>query len=217
MSMEDIMKALMQSSTGTQQQASGGSGLGGLLGGLLGGGQQSAGGDALSQAIGGLLGGGQQSGGSAVGQLLGGLEQIIGGQAGTGQPLSAATGTAPSTSDPVMVLLQPFVDKLAAKVGISPAIATVIVSIALKYLVQSHPSTPGASPLDLGSVMQSLASGSGIDQSTLQSSGMVNDVMQATGLNQQQAVKSLNTTFNVLGKSVKGAGVSGKATLKKKK
>jgi hypothetical protein len=39
--------------------------------------------------------------------------------------------------------------------------------------------------------------------------------MQTTGLNQQQATKTLNTTFSVLGKSVKGKGVAGKATLKK--
>jgi hypothetical protein len=85
-----------------------------------------------------------------------------------------------------------------------------IVSIALHYLVQSSPTTPGASPLDLGNVMQTLASGGKISPGTLQSSGMVNDVMQATGLNEQQAVKSLNTTFSVLAAPVKGKGGSGR-------
>ena len=33
---------------------------------------------------------------------------------------------------------------------------------------------------------------------------MVSDVMQATGLNKQQAVKSLDTTFGVLGAHVNG-------------
>lgn len=97
-----------------------------------------------------------------------------------------------SAGNPIMSLLQPVVNQLAAKAGISPEIATVVTSIALHYLLQSHPSTPGASPLNLGSVMQTLASGGQVNPNTLQKSGMVNDVMQATGLNQQQAVRSLN-------------------------
>ena len=250
MSMQDIMKALMQSTAGTAQQSSGGSDalsqvLGGLLGGaqqsggqqgsaqgggadmlsqvvggLLGGSQQGGasqgGGDMLSQAIGGLLGGGQQSGGAAgVGQLMGGLQQIIGGTPGTGQQLPLGGGNmSMGSNDPIMGLLQPVVNQLAAKAGISPQIATIIASIAVHYLLQSHPNTPGASPLNLGNVMQTLASGGRIDQATLQSSGIVNDVMQATGMNQPQAVKSLNTTFDVLGgqvRPVKGrAGGKGK-------
>jgi hypothetical protein len=128
-----------------------------------------------------------------------------------------AAATPAASDDPIMTLLQPLVNQLAAKAHISPAIATIIASIAIKYLLQSHPATPGPSPLDLGSVMQQLASGSGISQSTLQSSGMVNDVMRATGLPEQEAVRTLDTTFNVLGNHVKGAGVAGKANLRSKK
>jgi hypothetical protein len=108
--------------------------------------------------------------------------------------------------------------------------ATMIASIALHYLVQSSPNTPGASPLNLGSVMQSLASGKQISPTALQQSGMVTDVMQATGLNEQQAVKSLNATFGVIGgqltpiKTVRGTkglksvrGVKSKATLKRRR
>jgi hypothetical protein len=247
--MEDIMKALMQSTSGAPQQSSGGSdalsqALGGLLGGgqqggspqggaggdmlsqalggLMGGGQQggsaqAGGGDMLSQVIGGLLGGGQQGGGAGgIGQLLGGLQQIIGGTPGTGQQLPLGGGnTSMGSNDPIMGLLQPVVNQLAAKAGISPQIATIIASIAVHYLLQSHPNTPGASPLNLGSVMQTLASGGRIDQQTLQSSGIVNDVMQATGMDQPQAVRSLTTTFDVLGGHVKP--VEGKAPGKGKK
>jgi hypothetical protein len=219
MSMEDIMKALMQSSSGQgqQQQASQGSDalsqvLGGLLGGAQqGGGQQAGGtGDMLSQALGGLLGGGQQaqqSGGAAgVGQLLGGLQQIIGGTPGTGQQLPMGGGSmSMGASSPVMMLLQPVVTQLAEKAGISPQIAMVVASIAVHYLVQSDPNTPGASPMNLGSVMQTLSSGGRLDQKTLQSSGMVDDVMQATGMDQKKAVRTLNTTFDVLGGQVPGA------------
>ena len=223
MSMEDIMKALMQSTSGAPQQSSGGSdALSQALGGMLGGAQQSGaaqagGGDMLSQAIGGLLGGGQQGGGAGgIAQLLGGLQQIIGGAPGAGQQLPLGGGnTSMGSNDPIMALLQPVVNQLAAKAGISPQIATIIASIAVHYLLQSHPNTPGASPLNLGSVMQTLASGGRIDQQTLQSSGIVNDVMQATGMDQPQAVRSLTTTFDVLGGQVKP--VQGKAARKGKR
>jgi hypothetical protein len=129
-----------------------------------------------------------------------------------------------------MALLQPLVNQVAAKVNISPAIATIIVSIALKYLLKSHPSTPDQSPLNLGSVMQTLASGQQLSQSTLQTSGMLNEVVRATGMDEQQATRSINTTFGVLGSSlqrvntVKGgtikkstSGVRGKASVSRKR
>jgi hypothetical protein len=207
MSMEDILKALMQSASGQQQPQ-----------------QQSGGGaDAMSQVLGGLLGGSQQGGGAPASQVLGGLEQII------GRPTGAAAEPQ-SSNDPLMVLIQPLVNKVAAKVGISPAIATIIVSIVFKYLLKSHPSTPDESPLNLGSVMQTLASGGRLSESTLQTSGMVNEVVRSTGLDERQAVETLNTTFGVIGsqlapvkkvagaKGVKSArGVKSKATLKRRR
>jgi hypothetical protein len=227
MAMEDILKALMQSASTQQrpQQQSGGSSdaMSQVLGGLLGGGQQSGGGDALSQVLGGLLGGGQQGGGAPASQVLGGLEQII------GRPTGAAAAPT-SSNDPLMVLIQPLVNKVAAKVGISPAIATIIVSIVFKYLLKSHPSTPDESPLNLGNVMQTLASGGRLSESTLQTSGMVNEVVRTTGMDERQAVASLDTTFGVIGsqlapvKKVSGStgvksarGVRSKATLKRRR
>jgi hypothetical protein len=228
MAMEDILKALMQSASAQQQprpQSGGGSdAMSDMIGGLLGGSQQSGGGgDALSQVLGGLLGGSQQGSGAPASQVLGGLEQIIGGQAG-------AAAAPPNSNDPLMVLIQPLVNKVAAKVGISPAIATIIVSIVFKYLLKSHPSTPDESPLNLGNVMQTLASGGRLSDSTLQTSGMVNEVVRVTGMDERQAVASLNTTFGVIGsqlapvKKVSGAkgvksarGVRSKATLKRRR
>ena len=104
----------------------------------------------LSQAIGGLLGGGQQAGGAAgIGQLLGGLQQIIGGTPGTGQQLPLGGGnTSMGSSDPIMGLLQPVVNQLAAKAGISPQIATVIASIAVHYLLQSLSKHTGRQPAE---------------------------------------------------------------------
>ena len=149
--------------------------------------------------------------------MLGGLQQIIGGTPGTGQQLPLGGGNlSTGTADPIMGLLQPIVTQLAAKLGISPQIATIIASIVLHYLVQSHPSTPGASPQNLGSVMQTLASGGRLDTGTLQSSGIVNDVMHATGLDEKQAVRSVNTTFNVLGTQVRrGSGPANRRARRK--
>lgn len=222
MSMEDLLKALMQSAAPQQRpqqpaggmdalsqmlgagqnQAAGGDMLTQALGGMLGGAQSqgSGGGDAISQAIGGLLGGQQGAGGAGTGALLGGLQQILGGTPGTGQQLpTGGSGMSIGAGNPALLLLQPVIQKVAAKLGISPQMATAVASIALHYLVQSSPNTPGASPLNLGSVMQALTSGKKVSPTALQQSGMVGDVMQATGLNQQQALKSIHTTFGIMG------------------
>ena len=223
MAMEDLMKALMQGASGSPQQSAGGDALSQVLGGLMGGGQQgggvqqqSGGGDVLSQVLGGLMGGGQQGGGAPAGQMLGALEQIIGGQPGTGQALNMNQGAAMNMgstgmNDPVMMLLQPLVNQLAAKVNISPQIATVVASIAVHYLLSSHPSSGRSGQLNLGSVIQELSSGS-ISQDTLHNSGMVNDVMQATGLNKQESVRSLDATFSALGAHVQGSAGGGRST-----
>jgi hypothetical protein len=218
MGMENLMKALMESAMASQQQQQqpaapqgGGDALSQVLGGLLGGAQQPAapqgGGDLLSGVLGGLLGGGAPQGGNSGDAMLGALEQIIGGQPGTGQTLGLSQAPAMSmgAGDPIMGLLQPIVGQLAAKVNIPPQIAMVVASVAVHYLLSSHPSTSPKAPMDLGGFMQQLSSGR-VSTQTLHDSGMVRDVMQATGLSQQQAVKSLDATFGVLGESVAGAG-----------
>jgi hypothetical protein len=237
MSMENLMKALMESAAQSQQQAphpqAGGDMLSEVLGGLMGGGQQApqqTGGDMLSGVLGGLMGGAQQAapqqsgdlvsgilgslmggpqGGNHGDNMLGALEQIIGGQPGQGQTLGINQGAAMNMgmNNPAMALIQPMVNQLAAKAKIPPQIATMVVSIALHYLLSSHPSTSTKAPMNLGSFMQELSSGN-VSADTLHNSGMVKDVMQTTGLNQQDAVKSLNATFGALGAHVQGMGNS---------
>ena len=51
--------------------------------------------------------------------------------------------------------------------------------------------------MNLNNVAQQMASGA-VSPQTLQSSGMVNAVVQATGLSPQDAAKSLDATFNHL-------------------
>jgi hypothetical protein len=157
-------------------------------------GQQGTGADTLSQAVGGALGG-QQGGGTPVSQLLGGLEQILGGKPGSNQTTSQ--NTAAASSSPLMSLLGPIANAVAGQVGISPSIATTVAATALHYLASSHPASGTSAPLNLGNVAQQMASGS-VSQETLHSSGMVNAVAQATGLSQAQAAASLNSTFNYM-------------------
>jgi hypothetical protein len=237
----NLMNALLQSSSGPQQQQGSGGGdmlsqvVGGLLGGgqqgnqqgsgggdmlsqvvggLLGGGQQGGGGGMLGQVVGDLLGGGQQGGGAPINQLLGGLEQIIGGTPGTGQPMNMnmnqgnsmmnasnqmmnANNPMMNASNPIMGLLQPVITHLSQTTGIPPEIATTVAGIAIHYLLSSHPSSGGNGRLDLNSMMQQISSGN-VNMDTLHNSGMVKDVMQATGLSQQDAAKTLSATFSHL-------------------
>jgi hypothetical protein len=100
-----------------------------------------------------------------------------------------------------MSVVQPIADHVAEKVGISPQIATVVASIALYYLLASHPATNAKAPMDFGSAMQELKSG-GLKPDTIHNSGMVDDVTQATGLDQNKALRSLNTIFGMLASHV---------------
>ncbi len=216
MGMENIMKALMQSAAqsqgqGTPQQQGGGDLLSGVLGGLMGGGQpampQQGDADMLSGALGSLMGGGAQ-GGSQGDMMLGALEQIIGGRPGQGQQLGLSQAASANMgsmgmNDPLSSMLQPVVSQVAAKANIPPQVAMVVASIAMHYLLSSHSSTSVKAPMDLGSVMQELQSG-GLSANTLHQSGMVNDVMQATGLNKQGAQGSLDALFNMLAGHVQG-------------
>jgi hypothetical protein len=173
------------------------------------GGKGTVGGDMLSQVVGGLMPAGQQ-GGAPVNQLLGGLEQVMGGKPGSasGQP-----GTADPNS-PLMGLLGPVASAVAGKVGISPAVATTVAATAMHYLVSSHPAAGGSAPLNLNNVAQQMASG-GVSAQTLQSSGMVNAVMKSTGLSQQDAQKSLDATFSHLATHVDKERLAGKQKAKR--
>ncbi len=214
MGMEDLMKALMQSAGQGQSapQPAGGDLLSGVLGGLMGGGQQAmpqqgGGADLLSGVLGGLMGGGA-SGGNSGDMMLGALEHIIGGQPGQGQQLGLsqmASGNmgGMGMNDPMTSVLQPVISQVAAKANIPPQIAMVVASVAMHYLLSSHPSTSPKAPMDLGSVMQELQSG-GLSANTMHQSGMVNDVMQATGLNKQGAQSSLDAVFQMLAGHVQG-------------
>ncbi len=174
--LDNLMKGLMQSASGSQQGSTG---------------------DMLSDALGGMMGGSQ--GGNTTDRMLGALEQIIGGKPGSGQPLPKNQGVIPNTggNNPALPMVQPVAKQVADKAHVSPAMATIVAAIAMHYLLASHPSSSQQSPLSFGSLMQELQGG-GVSQNTMQKSGMVNDVKQATGLDQQQAQSGLEAAFKAL-------------------
>ncbi|MGC1377805.1 MAG: hypothetical protein WA821_16350 [Anaerolineales bacterium] len=168
--------------------------LGGLLGGQSGGGQGG-----MSQALGGLLGGGQSN---RLGNVLGVLEGVMNANAPAsvaGQSLQANQGGNVAANDPTMQMLTPVVDGLAAKMNISPQIAMLVVTFVVHQLLSSHPASGRTSMIDPGALQQQVNSGQGVSHAYLQSSGLVNQLVQQTGLDPQTATKSLKTVFDMLG------------------
>lgn len=180
MSMEDILKVLVNS----RQQGSS---------------SQTA--DPMTELIGGLLGSApqaqtpsQQTDG--LSGMMGLLETVMGG--------SQAGGAAQSSlvNDPIMMLLQPYVEKLAKKMNIAPEIAVIVVSYVAHKLLAHHPSSGrDSNSFNLDDMLQQMASGR-IDSSILQDSGMVKEISKSTGLDEATAIKTLDTAFGMLGKLV---------------
>jgi len=221
MSMEDILKVLVDSrQQGSSTQAAADP-MANLIGGLLGGGQaqsggsQQAGGDlvgGIANLLGSVMGGGQsqaqpqsqaqntansQAGG--LGDMMGLLESVMGGgQSGT------------TANDPIMALLNPFVTPLAKKANIPPEIAIIVVSFVAHKLLSHHPSSGrDSSSFNLENMLQQIGSGS-IDPNLLHNSGMVKEISAKTGLDETSAEKSLNLAFSLVGKSAAGLINKGK-------
>lgn len=201
MSMEDILKVLVdsrQQGSSTQNADP----MTSLIGGLLGG--QSQGGVNLSDGVdagdvmslvGGLMGATgqpqsasqQQAGG--LGDMMGALEGIMGGGQSGMQ----------TASDPVMMLLQPFIEPLAKKANIPPAIAMIVVSFVAHKLLAHHPTSGrDSNTFDLEDLLGQVNSG-GVNSSLLQNSGMIREISMKTGMDEATAEKSLGIAFNLVG------------------
>src|SRR5688572_15553547 len=191
MSMEDILKVLVNS----RQQGSQS--------------QQAA--DPMADLIGNLLGGGQpnmmqqqrqmpqgQSGG--LGDMMGLLEMFMGGNQQQSNSMNQMGNMA---NNPIMFLLQPFVEKLAKKMNISPQIAMMVVSFVAYKLLAHHPTSGrDSNSFDLDDMLKQMTTGK-VDPNILQNSGMINELSRTTGLDQATAAKSLETAFGMFGKPVK--------------
>lgn len=165
-----------------------------IQGGQLTGNQQ-----ATSQMISGLLGGGQGSG--QTGQVLGALEQMIsnGGQSGAQNMNMAA-------NNPMLNLVQPVAEQLSMRTGLQPQQAQAVVSLVLHRMLASHPAFGSNNArMNLAEVLQQMAASGGVNQSMLHNSGMVNDLVNASGMDQQVALQNLNEVFSLLSGHVQNA------------
>ena len=208
-------------SGGMPSQGAGGDVLGSLLGGLLGGGgapsggmsSQGAGGDVLGSLLGGLLGGGGTSpqggtpmpsqrgyppqqmpsaGGDPISSILGGLLGV-----------NVGSGAGAIANNPIAnAFVAPIAEALARKTGMAPGIAQVVVVFALTTLMSAatqKATQKGFSPSDL---VNKLATDGTVSQKYLKDSGLVAQLAQQSGLDQQTASKSLQQTFAALGTHV---------------
>jgi hypothetical protein len=172
--------------------------------------QQPAGGDLLSGLLGAFMGG-QSSGGQQVqpaeqtqtagGELSNILGMFLGGQTGGSAPASGSqAGVNPlvnlvgSGQNPMLnMLIQPIVDKVAVKLGISPAIAMTVVTFAVHYMLANH-GNKLAKGQDLGDVLQQHT-----DHDHLHSTGLTKELADQTGLTTTKAAHALSEVFNLLG------------------
>ncbi|MBI5934339.1 MAG: hypothetical protein HY867_11575 [Chloroflexi bacterium] len=233
MSMDDILKVLVDSCKQQPSASQGADPMTELIGGLLGGIGQTSGGqssDPMAGMLGNLLGGGSApSGGSAsqsdgmseaLGNLLGGQSSSGGQQSGLGGMMSllemftgAGGGQSALTGNPLGGLLQPLVKPLAEKLNISPEIATVVISFVLQKLLAHHPTSGrDSTQFNIDDLFNQLGSGK-FDPTTLKNSGMADELASVTGMDKAQARKSLNTAFAMVGRralkaSAKPAGGS---------
>lgn len=214
MSMEDILKVLVNSRQQGSSSQTAADPMTDLIGGLLGGGQpqgqSSQGADQMANLIGGLLGGqesqpqsnSQQAGG--LGNMMGLLEMVMGSQGGN-----------QLQNNPIMGLLKPFVAPLAKKANISPEIAMIVVSFVAQKLLAHYPTSGrDSNSFDLDDMLQQMGSGK-IDSNLLQNSGMVRELSMKTGLDEATAAKSLQAGFSLFGKSAAGAGLIKKGSTAK--
>jgi len=211
-----------------QAEQSEGDPLADLLGGLLGGGASSGAGDLAGMlgggssqqddsmaALAGLLGGGssqQDDSMTGLASLLGGgssqqedsMGAISGGLLGGG-------GAGMGSND----LLSPIVNGISEKLGLPSDIVRMIVAFVIGKLLSGQSGAGAASAsisgqplyadsaqpggLDLGGLLNQMASGRGIDADYLQSTGMNEELAQQTGLDPDTATRSLQEVFNLLG------------------
>jgi hypothetical protein len=170
---------------------------------------QSAGGDMLSGLLGSLLGGAApaapaqpvnqpQSGADEISSLLGSL---LGGQT----PVQSPAATNPVNTNPLAnlvgsgqnpmlnMLIQPVVDQIAAKLGISPAIAMTVVTFAVHYMLANH-GTKLAKSEDLSGVLEQHT-----NQDYLHTAGISKELASQTGLKPAVAANALSEVFKLLG------------------
>ena len=166
--------------------------MGDLMGALMGG---AAGGSQGAGDMSGLLG--ALMGGADSGQGSGGMGSLLGALMGGG---GASTGAGS--------FLTPLVSSLAEKLGLPPEVAQMVVSFAVDKLFSGarggamSASRSGGDALDSGDLNELLVqmnSGQGVETDLLESTGMVAELSEQTGLDADTAAASLQEVFGMLG------------------
>ncbi len=140
--------------------------------------------NALPQAIRGMLGNNQGSG--QTDQLIGMLEQMIAGdgQVGAQNMNMVANGT-------TLNMVQSIAEQLSHRTGFPPQTAQTVVSLVLHRMLTSHSAFGNNARLNLQDVLQQMRATGGIDPDILHNSGMVNGLVNASGLERQAALQHL--------------------------
>lgn len=166
----------------------------------------------LGSILGGLLGGTPSRGGDLVGDIL---RKLTGSSSGTG-----AGGIEDSPLGNLVI--QPIVDRLVEKTSLDPIMARKVVAFALTTLLSAATQKSGQKGLDLSDLVSQLSTRGTVSTSYLESSGLVNQLTQQSGLDQETAAKSLQQAFSALSTQA-GTGstqtrrVAPKRRLKKRK
>lgn len=135
--------------------------------------------DPLGALMGGLLGGGGASAGG-LGGLLGGL---LGG--GGGQPDTFGGGGG---------MMLPFAQTLSEKLGVSPATANALVGAAMGLITSSLLKQRSGDRSAEGLTMNSL-----MDPDYLRQSGIISQVSQETGLDEDATIRGLQEAIGLAG------------------
>ncbi|MFZ1239544.1 MAG: hypothetical protein WAV66_09365 [Anaerolineae bacterium] len=240
-----ILDGLLGGAGATQQPgAAGDDPLAGILGGLLGGAggaQQpgAAGDDPLAGILGGLLGGAggaQQPGSGGLEDILGGLLGGAGATPGVSQtPGSAGAGGLAQVLVQVLGGNREFagiIEGLAAKIGLPPAVAQMVVTFVLEKLLggsstatsttssrkrqaaAAAPQTKTGRPRkqtrpDSGALRDMFQQGTRIEPGYLKRSGLASELAQRTGMDSATATQSLDYVFGALqGRTTQMSGES---------
>jgi len=165
--------------------------IGDVLRSMMESGQTSGSPNALPQAIGGIMGNNQ--GGAGANQLLGALEQMMasGGQ-GAPQNMNGIANAAP------LNMIQSVAEQLSRRTGLPPQSAQMVVSLALHRMLTSHSAFGNNPRLNLQDVLQQMMTTGGVNPEVLHNSGMVNDLVNAGGMDRQAALQHLTEAFSLM-------------------
>jgi hypothetical protein len=124
------------------------------------------------------------------------LSSILGGLLG----VDASGGAGAIANNPITnVFVAPIADALARKTGMAPGIARVVVVFAVTTLMSAFTQKGTRRGFNASELVDQLATEGTVSKKYLKDSGLVTQLAQQSGLDQQTAAKSLQQAFAALG------------------